>query len=80
MTEKALALRVTTVGNSEGVILSREVRDRLGVHKGDTLYLTPAPNNSYRMTAHDPEFAAQMAAFDEVMREDRDVRRELSKR
>jgi putative addiction module antidote len=80
MAEKALAFKLTTVGNSEGFILPREARDRLGVRKGDTLYLTPAPDNSYRLTAHDPEFAEQMAAFDEVMREDRDVLRELAKR
>jgi putative addiction module antidote len=80
MTDRMLALKVTTVGNSEGLILPREARDRLGVSKGDPLYLTPAPDNSYRLTAHDPDFAEQMAAFEEVMREDRDVRRELSKR
>lgn len=75
-----MAFRLTTVGNSEGFILPREARDRLGVSKGDTLYLTPAPDNSYRLTAHDPDFAEQMAAFEVVMREDRDVLRELSKR
>lgn len=80
MSDKLMAFKVTTVGNSEGFILPREARDRLGVHKGDTVYLTPAPDNSYRITAHDPKFARQMAAFEEVMREDRNVRRELSKR
>jgi putative addiction module antidote len=74
-----LALKVTTVGNSEGVILPREVRDRLGVKKGDTLYVTEAPGNSYRLTAHDPVFAEQMDAVEEVMRRDRDVLRALSK-
>ena len=80
MSDKMLTFRVTTVGNSKGFILPREASDRLGVRKGDTVYLTEAPDNSYRLTAHDPKFAAQMAAFEEVMREDRDVLRELSKR
>jgi putative addiction module antidote len=80
MSGKMLAFKVTTVGNSEGFILPREARDRLGVRKGDTVYLTEAPDNSYRLTAHDPNFAVQMAAFEEVMREDRDVLRELAKR
>jgi putative addiction module antidote len=75
-----LAFKLTTVGNSEGFILPREARDRLGLRKGDTVYLTEAPDNSYRMTAHDPNFAAQMAAFEDVMREDRDVLRELANR
>jgi putative addiction module antidote len=77
---KMLAFKVTTVGNSEGFILPREARDRLGVRKGDTVYLTPAPDNSYRLTVHDPEFAAQMAAVERVMRRDRNVLRELAKR
>lgn len=77
---EVMAFKVTTVGNSEGFILPREARERLGVRKGDTVYLTPAPDNSYRITAHDPEFAAQMASFERVMRRDRNVRRELAKR
>jgi putative addiction module antidote len=75
-----MALKVTTVGNSEGFILPKEARDRLGVHKGDTVYLTKAPDNSYRITPHDPEFAEQMAAVEEVVRRDRNVLRELAKR
>jgi putative addiction module antidote len=80
MSDKMLAFKVTTVGNSEGFILPREARERLGVQKGDTVYLTEAPDKSYRLTAHNPKFAAQMAAFDEVMREDRDILRALAKR
>ena len=29
--------------------------------KGDTLYLTEAPDGGYRLTPYDPEFARQMA-------------------
>jgi putative addiction module antidote len=75
-----LALKLTTVGNSEGFILPREARERLHVRKGDTLYMTEAPGGSFRLTAHDPAFVAQMAAFDEVLREDRDVLSALAKR
>ena len=75
-----LAFKVTTVGNSEGFILPREARDRLGVRKGDTVYLTESPDNSFRLTAHDPEFLAAMEAFEEVNREDRDILRALASR
>ncbi len=80
LARKPLAFKVTTVGNSEGFILPKEARDRLGVQKGDTVYLTEAPDNSFRLTAHDPSFAAQMDAFEHVFRRDRDVLRALSKR
>ncbi len=75
-----LALKLTTVGNSEGFIVPREARERLHVRKGDTLYLTETPDVGYRRTAHDPAFAAQMAAFEEVLREDHEVRRPLAQR
>lgn len=74
-----VTLRVTSVGNSEGLILPREVRERLHVRKGDAVYLTEAPDGSWRLTAYDPDFARQMAAYEEVMRKDRDVLRALAK-
>ncbi|MDQ2804571.1 MAG: transcriptional regulator [Pseudomonadota bacterium] len=75
-----LAFKVTTVGSSEGFILPREARERLRVKKGDTVYLTEAPDGSYRLTAHDPEFAEQMAVAERIMDEDRDILRVLAKR
>lgn len=74
-----MAFKVTTVGNSEGFILPREARDRLKVQKGDTVYLTPAPDGAYRLTAHDPGFAEQMAAYQEIKRQDRDVLKALAR-
>ena len=75
----AVALKLTTVGNSEGFIVPREVRERLGVHRGDTVYLTEAPDRSFRLTAHNPEFADAMKAFDKVLRRDRNVFAALAK-
>jgi len=46
-------LKVTTVGNSTGVVLPKEVLARLKVEKGDTLYLTEAPEG-YRITPYNP--------------------------
>jgi putative addiction module antidote len=39
-----VTLKVTTVGASAGVILTKEVMARLRVQKGDTLYLTESPD------------------------------------
>jgi putative addiction module antidote len=71
-------LKVTKIGNSAGVILPKDVLARLRVGPGDTLYLTEAPDG-VRLTAADPEFAAQMAVAERVMREDRDILRALAK-
>jgi putative addiction module antidote len=71
-------LKVTTVGNSAGVVLPREILERLRVSKGDVLYVLETPNG-IELTPYDPQFAAQMEAAERVMREDRDVLRKLAK-
>ena len=74
-----LALKVTTVGASSGVVLTKEAMARLRVKKGDTLFLTKAPDGGYRLTPYDPEFARQMALAEEIMHGDREVLRTLAK-
>jgi putative addiction module antidote len=71
-------LKVTTVGNSTGVVLPKEVLSRLKVQKGDVLYLTESPDG-YKITPYDEEFSQQMEAAERVMRDNRDVLRELAK-
>ena len=70
-------LKLTTVGNSVGVVLPKEVMQYLRVTKGDLLYLTEVPNG-VQLTPYNPEFAHQMDTAERVMREDRDVLRKLS--
>ena len=74
-----LALKVTTVGSSAGVILNREALAYLGVKKGDTLFLTEAPGGGYRITAYNPEFERQMKLAEEIMHDRREVFRALAK-
>jgi putative addiction module antidote len=71
-------LKITTVGASAGVILNKEVMARLKVKKGDFLYLTEAPDG-YRITPYDPEFERQMNLAEEIMHDDREVLKALSK-
>ena len=73
----ANTLKITTVGNSVGVVLPREILERLRVQKGDTLYVTETPNG-IELTPFDDEFAEQMAIAERVMREDRDALRKLA--
>jgi putative addiction module antidote len=72
------ALKLTQVGNSVGVILPREMLARLGVGKGDTIYAIDQPDG-VRLTVADPEFAAQMNVARRIMKERREVLRELAK-
>ena len=70
-------VKVTTVGNSTGIVLPKEVLERLRVSRGDMLHIIETPRG-VELTAYDPEFEAQMEVAERVMREDRDVLRKLS--
>lgn len=74
-----LSFKVTTVGSSVGIILTKEALALLKVRKGDTLYLTEAPGGGFRLTPYDPEFQRQMELAESIMHEDREVLRALSK-
>jgi putative addiction module antidote len=72
-----VTLKLTTVGNSVGVILPKEILQRLRVGKGDTLYALETPGG-IELTPYDPEFAMQMELAEQVMREDRDALKQLA--
>ena len=74
MTTKTLKL--TQIGNSTGVVLPRELLDKLRVQRGDVLSVIETPDG-IELTPYDPEFAKQMETAERVMREDRDVLRLL---
>jgi putative addiction module antidote len=73
-----MKVKVTTVGNSTGIVLPKEALTRLRVEKGDTLYVTETPTG-LNLSPYDPEFERQMEIAKEVMRDNRDVLRELAK-
>jgi putative addiction module antidote len=74
----ATRVKITTVGNSAGIVLPREVMEKLHVEKGDKLFLTETPDG-VRLTAYAPDLAAKMEAGERIMRENRDVLRKLAK-
>ena len=69
-------MKVTTVGNSTGVILPKELLEKLRIGKGDTLFVTETPRGVE--LSHNEEFARQMEIAESIMREDRDVLRKLA--
>ena len=72
-----MKLKITTVGNSAGVILPKELLARLRLEKGDELHALETPDG-IRLTTFDPVFAAQMEVAEKVMREDRQVLHKLA--
>jgi len=74
-----IALKLTQIGNSVGVILPREALAKLGVAKGDTLYLTEGPGGDMRLSAYDAEVAEEVLLGEEFMDRYRDTFRALAK-
>jgi putative addiction module antidote len=74
---ETVTLKLTAIGNSVGVVLPREILQRLRVGKGDSLYVLETPGG-IELTPYDPEFAAQMELAEQVMREDRDALKKLA--
>lgn len=72
-----VTLKLTTVGNSTGVVFPKELLQRLRLEKGDTLYATETPDG-IQLTPYDPEFARQMEIAEFVMRDARDILRKLA--
>ena len=73
----ATAAKIIAIGNSAGIILPKETLARLNLEKGDTLYITDGPQG-IRLVPFDEEFARQMDAAREVMRDNRDVLQRLA--
>lgn len=72
------ALKLTQIGNSVGVILPKEILARLKLEKGDTVFVTEAPNGML-LTPYSPEFEVQMGEARRIMKKRRAVLRELAK-
>ena len=70
-------LKITTVGNSTGVILPKELLEKLRVQRGDELMVLETPDG-ITLTPYNAEFSQQMDVAERIMREDRDLLRKLA--
>jgi len=72
-------LKVRKFGNSLGVVLPKEVINRLHTSDGQPLYLIEAPDGSYQLTPYDPVFSKKMAQADNIIDRYRNTLHVLSK-
>jgi putative addiction module antidote len=72
-------VKVRKVGNSLGVILTKDVVESLGVAEGDELFAIRTPDG-IRLTPYDPDFASAIESTRDYMRRHRDALNELAKR
>jgi putative addiction module antidote len=75
----AAVVKVRKVGNSLGVILTKDVIESLRVTEGDELFAVRTADG-IRLTPYDPDFATAISSTRDYMRRHRDALHELSKR
>lgn len=75
----AAVVKVRKVGNSLGVILTRDVVETLGVTEGDELFAVRTPDG-IQLSPYDPDFAKVIESTRDYMRRHRNALHELSKK
>ncbi|WEK50447.1 MAG: AbrB family transcriptional regulator [Candidatus Kaistia colombiensis] len=74
-----MKLEIKKIGNSTGLILPKELLNRLALKQGEWLHVTENADGSIRLSPFDPDFAEAMSIVDEIMVEYRDTLKELAK-
>jgi putative addiction module antidote len=70
-------VKVTTIGNSAGIILSKEILERLRVSKGDTLTVTETPDG-VQLSTYEDKVARQLEISERIMKDNRNMLRKLA--
>jgi putative addiction module antidote len=73
----AMTLKLTTIGNSTGVIFPKELLEKLRVQKGDLLHVLEMPDG-IKLTAFDSTMADQMDVAERIMRKRRNLLNKLA--
>jgi putative addiction module antidote len=72
-------VKLKKIGNSAGIILSKEVMARLDLSIGDKFYATLTPDGGIRLTPYDPDFQKAMEVARRGMKIYRNALAELAK-
>ena len=71
-------VKVSQIGNSLGVILSKELLVKLRVEKGDRLHVVETPTG-IELRTYDPDFEKQLKIGRDIAKRYRNALRELAK-
>lgn len=69
--------KLTTIGNSVGIVLPKELLEKLRIGKGDVVQLLETPTG-LQISPYDAEFDRQLDVAEQVMRRRRNVLRKLA--
>lgn len=74
-----IELKVRKFGNSLGVVLPKEVINRLHTKDGEPLFMVEGPDGSYRLSPYDPTFKKKMAKAEDIISRYRNTLHVLAK-
>jgi putative addiction module antidote len=74
-----MKIEIKKIGNSEGLILPKELMQRLDLKRGQMLNVTELAGGGLQLLPYDPDFEKTMEIADEVMDEYRDTLAVLAK-
>jgi putative addiction module antidote len=72
-------IEIKKIGNSDGLILPRELMQRLDLKRGQQLHITELAGGGFQVMPYDPDFEKTLDIADEIMDEYRDTLSALAK-
>ena len=74
-----MKVEIKKIGNSDGLILPRELMQRFDLKRGQVLHVTELAGGGLQLLPYDPDFEKTIEIADEVMDEYRDTLAVLAK-
>jgi putative addiction module antidote len=74
-----MKIEIKRIGNSDGLILPKELMQRLDLKRGQELHVTELAGGGLQLLPYDPDFEKTIEIADEVMDEYRDTLAVLAK-
>ena len=74
-----MKIEIKKIGNSDGLILPKELMQRLDLKRGQRLHIVELAGGGFQVLPYDPDFEKTMNLADEIMDEYRDTLAALAK-
>ena len=74
-----MKIEIKKIGNSDGLILPRELMQRLDLKRGQQLHVVELAGGGFQVLPYDPDFEKTMKIADELMDDYRDTLAALAK-
>jgi putative addiction module antidote len=74
-----MKLEIKKIGNSDGLLLPKELMQRLDLKRGQELHVTELAGGGFQLMPYDPDFEETMEIADQTMDKYRDTLAALAK-